>query len=174
MSDLIGKTIGPYRVLGQIGVGGMATVYKAYQPGMDRYVAIKVLLRPLALDEQFAKRFQREARAIAKLEHPHILPVFDYGEAEGITYIAMRYVEAGTLKERMGRMPLALDEIARIIGQIGGALDYAHRMGVIHRDVKPSNVLIDDQGNTYLTDFGLARMMETSDQLTARKPPKNV
>ena len=167
MSDLIGKTIGPYRVLGQIGVGGMATVYKAYQPGMDRYVAIKVLLRPLALDEQFAKRFQREARAIAKLEHPHILPVFDYGEAEGITYIAMRYVEAGTLKERMGRMPLALDEIARIIGQIGGALDYAHRMGVIHRDVKPSNVLIDDQGNTYLTDFGLARMMETSDQLTA-------
>ncbi len=167
MSDLIGKTLGPYRILEQIGVGGMATVYKAYQPSMDRDVAIKILPHYLSQDAEFAKRFQREARAIAKLEHAHILPVYDYGEHDQITYIAMRYVQAGTLKERIARGPLPLDEINRLIGQIGGALDYAHRMGVIHRDVKPGNVLVDAQGDTYLTDFGLARMMEATQQLTA-------
>ncbi len=166
MFDLIGKTIGPYRILEQIGVGGMATVYKAYQPSMDRYIALKILPHYVSEDQNFAKRFQREARAIAKLEHPHILPVYDYGEYEGVTYIAMRYVEAGTLKQHLAKGPLPLDEINRLIGQIGNALDYAHRLGVIHRDVKPSNVLIDEQGNTYLTDFGLARMMEASQELT--------
>src|SRR3990172_5104589 len=155
MTDLIGTTLGQYRILEQIGVGGMATIYKAYQPSMDRYVAVKVLPHYLSKDEQFTKRFQREARAIAKLEHAHILPVHDYGEADGITYIAMRHVDAGTLKQRMAKGSLPLDEIDRIIGQVGSALDYAHRIGVIHRDVKPSNVLIDAQGNTYLTDFGL-------------------
>jgi len=167
MFDLIGKTLGPYRITDQIGVGGMATVYKAYQPSMDRYVAVKVLPFQLSKDEQFTKRFQREARAIAKLEHAHILPVHDYGEYEGIAYIVMRYVEAGTLKDYMAQRPLSLDEVERLIGQIGGALDYAHRLGVIHRDIKPGNVLIDEQKDTYLTDFGLARMMEPSQQLTA-------
>ncbi len=167
MAGLIGKSIGPYRILEQIGVGGMATVYKAYQPGVDRYAAVKVLPHYMTQDEQFVKRFQREAKATAQLEHPHILPIYDYGEADGITYIAMRYVGAGTLKGHMTHGPLPLDEINRLIGQIGDALDYAHRVGIIHRDIKPSNVLIDDRGNTYLTDFGLARMMEASDQLTA-------
>ena len=167
MSDLIGKSVGSYRILEQVGVGGMATIYKAYQPSMDRYVAIKVLPHYLATDEQFLHRFQREARAIAKLEHPHILPVFDYGEEDGITYIAMRYVEAGTLKELMAQKQISLGEISRIIAQVSSALDYAHRQGIIHRDVKPGNILIDNQGNTYLTDFGLARIMETSQQFTA-------
>lgn len=167
MGELIGKSLGSYRILEQIGVGGMATIYKAYQPGMDRYVAIKVLPHYLAGDKQFVHRFQREARAIAKLEHPHILPVFDYGEHEGTTYIAMRYVEAGTLKEHMAQGRMSLPEISHVIGQIGSALDYAHRQGIIHRDVKPGNILIDNQGNTYLTDFGLARIMESSQQFTA-------
>ena len=167
MFDLIGKTIGPYRVIEQVGVGGMATVYKAYQPSMDRYVAIKILPHYLSQDPEFVKRFQREARAIAKLEHAHILPVHDYGEYEGIAYIVMRYVEAGTLKDRMAQGQLPLDEIGRLIEQIGGALDYAHRLGVIHRDIKPGNVLLDTQGDTYLSDFGLARMMEATQQLTA-------
>jgi photosystem II stability/assembly factor-like uncharacterized protein len=167
MPDLIGKTLGAYRILEQVGVGGMATIYKAYQPSMDRYVAVKVLPHYLAQDRDFVKRFQREARAIAKLEHAHILPVHDYGEADGVTYIAMRYVDAGTLKQHLAHGPLSLEEISRLVGQIGGALDYAHRLGVIHRDVKPGNVLIDEQGNTYLTDFGLARILETSQQLTA-------
>jgi len=144
----------------------MAMVYKAYHPSMDRYVALKVLPPHLSQDPEFVKRFQREARAIAKLEHAHILPVHDYGEYEGVTYIAMRYVEAGTLKDRITAKRLSLDETNRIISQIGGALDYAHRMGVVHRDVKPGNVLIDEQGDTYLTDFGLARMMEPTEKLT--------
>lgn len=167
MSDLVGKTIGSYRVLEQIGVGGMATVYKAYQPSMDRDVAIKILPHYLSQDAEFVKRFQREARAIAKLEHAHILPVHDYGEYEGITYLVMRYVEAGTLKQRMAQGPMPLEEIDRIIGQVGGALEYAHRLGVIHRDIKPGNILMDSQGDTFLTDFGLARMMEGAEQLTA-------
>jgi serine/threonine protein kinase len=166
MFELIGKTVGPYRIIEQIGSGGMATVYKAYHPNMDRYVAVKVLPQHLSKDPDFAKRFQREARAIARLEHSHILPVYDYGEYEGITYIAMRYIKAGTLKDRMSAGRLSLEEINNLIGQIGSALDYAHRMGVIHRDIKPANILIDDQGDTYLSDFGLARMMEASQQLT--------
>jgi serine/threonine protein kinase len=122
MFNLIGKMLGPYRILEQIGMGGMATVYKAYQPSMDRFVAIKVLPPHFSQDEQFIKRFQREAHAIAKLEHAHILPSFDYGECEGVTYIAMRYIQAGTLKELLSKGPLPLDEIARIVGQISSAL----------------------------------------------------
>lgn len=167
MFDLIGKTVGPYRILEQVGVGGMATVYKAYQANMDRDIALKILPIHLSNDPEFTKRFQREARAIARLEHAHILPVYDYGEADGVTYIAMRYIKAGTLRDHMSKGQLSLEEINRIIGQVGNALDYAHRMGVIHRDIKPGNVLMDDQGDTYLSDFGLARMMEPSQKLTA-------
>ncbi|HID64987.1 MAG TPA: serine/threonine protein kinase, partial [Anaerolineae bacterium] len=167
MSNLIGQTLGPYRIIEQIGVGGMATVYKAYQPAMDRYVAIKVLPALVSRDPAFLKRFRREAKVVAKLEHKHILPVHDYGEQEGLTYLVMRYVEAGTLKDRLAAGQLDLPTIYRIMAQVGSALDYAHRLGVIHRDVKPSNVLIDSQGDAYLTDFGLARIMESTEQLTA-------
>ena len=166
MFNFIGQTLGQYRILEQIGVGGMATVYKAYQPSVDRYVAIKILPQHLSQDEQFIKRFQREAHAIARLEHAHILPVFDYGESEGISYIAMRYISSGTLKNYMAKGNLPLSEISRIITQIGSALDYAHHQGVIHRDIKPANILLDEQNNTYLTDFGLARMLESSQHLT--------
>jgi len=167
MSNLIAQTLGPYRIIEQIGIGGMATVYKAYQPSMDRYVAIKVLPAIVSRDPAFLKRFRREAKVVAKLEHKHILPVHDYGEQEGLTYLVMRYVEAGTLKDRLAAGQLDLPAIYRIIAQVGAALDYAHRLGVIHRDVKPTNVLIDSQGDAYLTDFGLARIMESSEQLTA-------
>ncbi|HEC33285.1 MAG TPA: tetratricopeptide repeat protein [Chloroflexi bacterium] len=166
MNNLIGQHLGPYRILEQIGVGGMATVYKAYQPAMERYVAVKVIAPHFAQDETFLRRFRREARAVAQLEHAHILPVHDYGEAEGRPYLVMRYLEAGTLKDRMAQRPLPLTEVNRIIGQVGSGLDYAHRMGVIHRDVKPSNVLLDAEGDAFLTDFGLAKMLEASVQLT--------
>ncbi|MCO6435079.1 serine/threonine protein kinase, partial [Nitrosomonas nitrosa] len=100
MKNLEGKNLGPYRILMQIGKGGMATIYKAYQPGMDRYVAVKVLSEYLISDVEFTQRFQQEARAISKLGHPHILPVHDYGQEGDITYIVLRYVESGTLKEK--------------------------------------------------------------------------
>ncbi|NJC98267.1 MAG: hypothetical protein C3F07_10465 [Anaerolineales bacterium] len=158
-----GQMLGPYRIIGQIGEGGMATVYKAYQASMDRNVAIKVLPGQLAESAEFTQRFQQEARIIAKLEHPHILPVFDYGESEGVTYLVMRYLDAGTLRERMesGR-PLPLDEIDRLFTQLAEALSYAHSFGIVHRDLKPSNALIDSQGNLFLTDFGIAKLLESA------------
>ena len=158
-----GQMLGHYQIIEQIGEGGMATVYKAYQPSMDRNVAIKVLPSQLAESAEFAKRFQQEARIIAKLEHPHILPVFDYGESDGVTYLVMRYLDAGTLRERMetGR-PLLLNEIDHLFTQLAEALSYAHSYGIIHRDLKPSNALIDSQGNLFLTDFGIAKMLESA------------
>ena len=158
-----GQMLGPYRIINQIGKGGMATVYKAYQPSVDRYVAVKVLPSQLAESKEFAARFQQEARIIAKLEHPHILPVFDYGESNGVAYFVMRYLEAGTLKDRMeaGR-PLPTQEIDRLFTQLADALSYAHGHGVIHRDLKPANALIDSQGNVFLTDFGIAKLLESA------------
>jgi serine/threonine protein kinase len=157
-----GQTLGPYRIINQVGQGGMATVYKAYQPSMDRNVAIKVLPRQLAESKEFATRFQQEARIIARLEHPHILPVFDYGEHDGVTYFVMRYLEAGTLKTRMEAGPLTLNQIDRLFTQLAEALEYAHSHGIIHRDLKPANALVDEQGNLFLTDFGIAKLLESA------------
>jgi serine/threonine protein kinase len=158
-----GQMLGSYRIITQIGKGGMATVYKAYQPSMDRNVAIKVLPSQLAESKEFTARFQQEARFIARLEHPHILPVFDYGESDGVAYFVMRYLEAGTLKDRMeaGR-PLPLNEIDRIFTQLTAALSYAHSHGIVHRDLKPANALIDSYGNIFLTDFGIAKLLESA------------
>ncbi|MFN2284662.1 MAG: serine/threonine-protein kinase, partial [Anaerolineae bacterium] len=160
MNPYIGKTLGNYRLVDQIGQGGMATVFKAYQPSMDRYVAVKILPSHFTQDATFVARFTQEARVLARLEHPHILPVYDYGEQEGITYLVMRYIEAGTLHDLIAqRGTLSLREIVRLMGQVGHALGYAHDQGVIHRDIKPSNVLIDPQGNAFLTDFGIAKIV---------------
>jgi tRNA A-37 threonylcarbamoyl transferase component Bud32 len=158
-----GQMLGPYRIINQIGKGGMANVYKAYQASVDRYVAIKVLPTQLAESKEFATRFHQEARIIAMLEHPHILPVFDYGESDGIAYFVMRYLDAGTLKDKMesGR-PLPLNDIDRIFTQLAEALSYAHSHGVVHRDLKPANALIDPFGNVFLTDFGIAKLLESA------------
>jgi ligand-binding sensor domain-containing protein len=168
MQQPIGATLGSYQIVEQIGRGGMATVYKAYQPSMDRYVAIKVLPSHFTEDASFVGRFTQEARTLARLEHPHILPVHDYGEQHGITYLVMRYVEAGTLKDLITESgAMDLRTLARIMAQVGGAVDYAHSHGVVHRDIKPSNVLVDRQGNTFLTDFGIARLVAETAQFTA-------
>ncbi len=167
MSELDGKQLGPYRVVAQLGEGGMAKVFKAYQASVDRYVALKVLPQSLAKDPQFVERFKQEAQLLARLQHPHILPVHDYGESEGYTYIAMPFIESGTLTDLMRGQPLPLDRAASIIAQVGDALDYAHSQGLVHRDVKPSNVLIDQRGNCLLTDFGIAKMMAGTQHLTS-------
>src|SRR5512141_1332229 len=157
-----GQMLGSYRIISKVGQGGMATVYKAYQPSMDRNVAIKVLPSQLAESKEFTARFQQEARIIARLEHPHILPVFDYGESDGVAYFVMRYLEAGTLKTKMEAGPLPLKEIDRLFSQLADALGYAHGHGVVHRDLKPANALVDEQGNIFLTDFGIAKLLESA------------
>jgi len=129
---------------------------------MDRNVAVKVLPGQLAQSPEFTQRFQQEARIIARLEHAHILPVFDYGESEGIAYFVMRYLEAGTLKNQMEKGPLPLREIDRLFTQLADALSYAHSQGVVHRDLKPANALIDSRGNLFLTDFGIAKILESA------------
>ncbi|MFN8455634.1 MAG: serine/threonine-protein kinase [Anaerolineae bacterium] len=167
MEDLTGRQFGPYQIVAPLGEGGMAAVYKAYQPGMERYVALKVLPRHFAHDPQFVARFEQEAKILARLQHPHILPVFDYGQADGYAYIVMPFLHSGTLTDLMRGAPLPLAQIRRIISQVGDALDYAHSQGLIHRDVKPSNILLDERGNCLLTDFGIAKMIESSAHLTA-------
>lgn len=166
MEDLTGRQFGPYRIVAPLGEGGMAAVYKAYQPAVERYVALKVLPRHFADDAQFVTRFQREAKLLAQLQHPHILPVFDFGQADGYTYIVMPFVKSGTLTDSLKGQPLPLLRIRQVISQIGDALSYAHTRGLVHRDVKPSNILIGEGGNCLLTDFGLARMVEASVNLT--------
>lgn len=163
MSDftLNGKQIGQYQIVEQIGQGGMATVYKAFQPSINRYVAIKILPSQYAQDPNFVKRFEHEAKAIAALEHPHILPVYDFGTQDGLTYMVMRYIPEGTLSNLMGQ-PISNERVVRLIGAMARALDYAHKQGVVHRDIKPSNILIDKNGEALLTDFGIAKMMETT------------
>jgi serine/threonine protein kinase/tetratricopeptide (TPR) repeat protein len=145
----------------------MAAVYKAYHASMDRYVALKILPRHFASDPEFVGRFSQEAKVIANLQHPHILPVHDFGEADGYTYLVMRFIEGGTLSDWLGpRTPLTLAKIRSVVSQVGGALEYAHARGVIHRDIKPSNILVDQWDNCLLTDFGLAKMIEGSSYLT--------
>ncbi len=167
MEDLSGKQFGLYQIVSPVGEGGMAAVYKAYQPSMERYVAVKVLPRQLAESEEFIARFKGEAHMLAQLQHPHILPVFDYGQSEGYSYIVMPLVQSGTLADLLKTRRMSPAEIRRIINQVGDALGYAHARGMIHRDVKPSNVLLDERENCLLTDFGLARMVEGAARLTS-------
>jgi len=165
MESLVGKTLGQYQLVDQIGKGGMATVYKAYQPALDRYVAIKILPAYFLHEPGFAERFTREAKAIAQLDHPNILPVYDFGKQDDISYIVMKYVSAGTLHDRLGA-PISPAEIIPLIEQIASALDHAHQQGILHRDIKPSNILLDERNWVYLSDFGLAKMVEGSVALT--------
>lgn len=163
--DLVGQNLGQYRIVDPIGAGGMATVYKAYQPGLDRYVAVKVLPAQHALTPGFKQRFFREAKAVAQLSHPNILPIYDVGIENDVSYFVMKYVPGRTLQDVMGQS-LTLEKTCEYIDQLAGALDHAHNKGILHRDIKPVNVLMEDEW-LLLADFGLAKIVEGSEALTA-------
>ena len=164
-SLLPGSTLGRYQVVEAIGRGGMASVFRAHDPELNRFVAIKVLPSFHADDPTFVQRFRQEAQAVARLSHPNVIQVHDFGEDKGFSYIVMELVTGGTLRDRMGRrMPLT--EAMGLIVPLAAALDYAHQRGVIHRDIKPTNVLLDPDGRPLLSDFGLARLLENSAGLT--------
>ena len=163
MSFAEGENIGPYRIIERLGQGGMATVYKAYHASLDRYVALKVLHPAFHEDETFLGRFQREARVVAKLEHPRIVPVYDYAEHENRPYLVMKFIEGETLKSRLSRGSLSSEEITQVVEAVGSALAHAHESGILHRDIKPSNVLINNDGQMYLADFGLARIAQAGE-----------
>jgi hypothetical protein len=165
MNLVPGSSLGQFRIVEQLGRGGMATVYKAYQPRLDRYVAIKVLPAYLAEEPGFVARFEREAMTIARLNHPNILDVYDFGEDAGVVYIVTPLLTDGTLARRVGS-PLPLDEVLRLLAPLGAALDYAHDKGVLHRDFKPSNVLLRADGVPVLADFGIAKIVGQEHGLT--------
>lgn len=165
MDPLIGKMLGPYKIVARLGEGGMAVVYKGYQESLGRYVAIKVLRGELARDPEFISRFRREALSAARLSHPNILPVYDAGMADGAYYIAMDYA-SGSLRDLIAQGPLPTDQAASIAAQLADALDYAHRQGLIHRDIKPSNVLLGQDGRPLIADFGIARALYETSRLT--------
>jgi len=158
--------IGRYEVVQELGQGGMAIVYLARDPYMKRQVAVKVLPRQFTFDPQFRTRFQREAEVIATLEQAYIVPVHDFGEDDNQPYIVMRYMSGGTLADRLNQGPLPIPEIATLFERIGSAVDYAHSLGVIHRDIKPGNILFDSRGEPCLSDFGIAKIAEATAAFT--------
>ncbi len=163
MTNLVGTTLGQYQIVELIGEGGMASVYKAWQPSLRRYVALKVLAPHLADEAGFVKRFEHEAAAAANLRHTHIVTIHDVGTENGYHYIAMEFIEGTSLEERIrSGGAVAPEQVVEIISQIGSALDYAHQRGFIHRDIKPANVLVDAAGRAVLTDFGIAKAVSGS------------
>jgi eukaryotic-like serine/threonine-protein kinase len=168
MFDLArGTALGQYVILERLGQGGAATVYRARQPSLDREVAIKVLSPTLAEAPGFLQRFRHEAHAVSRLRHPNILTVHDFGTQDGMTYMVTEYLPGGTLAERIGR-PMPLETVRDIVTAVGAALDYAHASGIVHRDVKPANILFTREGVPVLSDFGIARMLERSERFTMR------
>ncbi|WP_086840841.1 serine/threonine-protein kinase [Amycolatopsis kentuckyensis] len=153
------EQFGPYRIEGLLGRGGMGEVHRAYDTAHDRVVALKLLSEPFVTDEAFRARFRRESQIVARLREPHVIPIHAYGEIDGRLYLDMRLVEGRDLKELLADGPLDPARAAGIVTQVAGALDAAHADGLVHRDVKPSNVLVTDADFVYLVDFGIARSM---------------
>jgi serine/threonine-protein kinase len=176
--DLIGTTLGNYRILAILGQGGMARVYKAYQENLDREVAVKVLPPWYAADRNFVERFKLEAKLIARLSHPNIVTIHDSNEQRGHLYIVMQFIDGGTLKHRMDQLHregkfMDTMEVIPIFSQLAEALTYAHEQGIIHRDIKPVNVLMERSGRPILSDFGIAKVL-ASTQMNLTHPGAGV
>ena len=161
-----GSSLGRYRIVKQLGRGGMATVFRCHDPNLDRYVAVKVLPSYQTEDPTFTARFTQEAQTVAKLNHPNILQIYDFGEDKGFSYIVSELVPGGDLQDKLGKGPLPTEDVLRFMGPLAEALDYAHGQGIIHRDLKPANVLLDADERPILADSGLARMLESAIRFT--------
>ncbi len=168
MDNLIGKTLGQYQILELAGKGGMAVVYKAFQPSLNRHVALKVLPDYLAQDDQFVLRFEQEARAAAALRHPNIMVIYDVGLEGSTHYIAAEYLEGRTLSQVIAELrgPLPLPRTVNTMNQLASALDFAHQRGLVHRDIKPSNVFVGADDHVTLMDFGIAKALQGGQQMT--------
>src|SRR5689334_1220189 len=155
-----------YEIREELGHGAMAAICRAYDPLCEREVALKILHRELLEDLQVRERFEREARIIAKLEHMAIVTVYDVGRENDQLFFVMRYMSGGSLTERIQNRSLSLSTIAHIIQRVAAALDYAHTRGVVHRDLKPGNILFDEQNNAYISDFGIAKLTQAATKIT--------
>lgn len=170
VQNLSGQTIGQYELRELYGVGGMGAVYRAYQRSLEREVAFKVLSLSLTSDPEYIERFNREAKTVASLEHPHIVPIYDYGTVGDVSFVAMRLLTGGSLSERLRQKvgtPASLGETSELLRQLASALDYAHSKNIIHRDIKSNNVMFDNHGSAYLVDFGIAKLLRETTSLTA-------
>ncbi|MFL5799187.1 MAG: extracellular solute-binding protein [Actinomycetota bacterium] len=171
--DLGGERLRGYRLLEEIGEGAFGTVHRAFQPEVGREVAVKVIGRRLADHPEFIRRFDVEAQLVARLEHPHIVPLYDYWREPDGAYLVMRYLRGGSLRQALAAGPLHTDWALRLTEQIALALASAHRQGVVHRDVKPANILFDEDGNAYLSDFGIARDLAALEAGADRRWPSH-
>lgn len=160
------RKFGRYEIKSELGRGGMATVYHAHDPRFRRDVALKVLPREFLHDTTFRARFEREAQTLASLEHSAIVPVYDFGEEDGQPYLVMRFLSDGNLIDRLNKGPIPLSQVVRIVSQVASGLDEAHGQGVIHRGLKPDNILFDQHQDAFITDFGIAKLAAESNSIT--------
>jgi eukaryotic-like serine/threonine-protein kinase len=162
MQTLIGETVGRYKIVAELGRGGLAVVYRAIDNLLERSVALKMILPGQQQSEQFLRRFQREAKTLAQLSHSNIVKVLDYGEYQGVPFLVMEFIPGGTLADRMAQ-PMAAGEAAALLVPVAQALSHAHQRKVVHRDIKPANILINESGQPMLSDFGIAKLTETDE-----------
>ncbi|HMQ53216.1 MAG TPA: serine/threonine-protein kinase, partial [Anaerolineae bacterium] len=161
MADLVGQTIGPYQIIERLGRGGMADVYKAFHAGLAVHRALKVIRPEFVTEEGFRERFQREAQAVAGLRHPNIVQMHDFGVQGNLYYMVMEFIEGQDLRSSLAQhgQIRPFDQVLPIIQQVAAALTYAHKRGVVHRDIKPGNIMLTKEDQVILTDFGIAKML---------------